>query len=113
MQIANHFEINKIAPSTSTVIWEYPTDDKDISGAVGQIKGRYPETGYAQNTKFKELVFVISGNGKIITPAKSYPIELGDEILIQHNEKYAWEGNMTLFMATAPKYNPDNHKMIP
>ena len=36
-----------------------------------------------------------------------------DEIFIQPNEKYAWVGQMTLFMATTPKFDPKKHIIKP
>jgi hypothetical protein len=108
MQIVKHTNIRKVTPTPTTTIWEYDTDDESISGAVAQINGRYPRVGFAVNG-FKELVFVISGNGIIVTPTGRKDIDLGDEILINKNEKYAWEGKMTLYMATTPKFDPKKH----
>jgi mannose-6-phosphate isomerase class I len=110
MQIVKHTEIRKVTLARSATVWEYDTDDATISGAVAEINGRYPEKGFAENG-FKELVFVISGNGIIVTPTKRIDIDLGDEILLDKKEKYAWEGNVTLFMATTPKFNPRQHKI--
>ena len=110
MQIVKYKQIRKVTPTLTTTIWEYDTTDPSISGAVAQINGRYPESGFAVNG-FKELVFVISGNGFIVTPKERKEIDLGDEILIDQNEKYSWEGNMTLFMATTPKFDPKQHKV--
>jgi hypothetical protein len=110
MQIVKYTEIRKVTPDASTTIWEYDTTDPTISGAVAQINGRYPKKGFAENG-FKELVFVISGNGFLVTPEERKEIDLGDEILIDKNEKYAWEGNMTLFMATTPKFDLKQHKI--
>lgn len=125
MQIVKSTEIRKVTPVPSTTIWEYDTTDPSISGAVAQINGRYPKKGFATNG-FKELVFVISGNGFIVTPKERKEIDLGDEILLQPHEQYAWEAksrtdppiggsgtgsNMTIFMATTPKFDPKQHKI--
>lgn len=111
--------------ATSATVWEYDTKDEKISGAVAEIKGRYPEKGFAQNG-FKELVFVISGNGFVVTPKERKEIDVGDVILLQPHEQYAWEAksrteppaggsgtgsNMTLFIATTPKFDPKQHKI--
>ncbi len=112
MQIVKYTEINKVSTAPSTVIWEYPTKDEAISGAVAEIHGRYPEKGYVLNEKSKELVFVISGSGFVVTPKERKEIDVGDVILLQPNEMYAWEGGMTLFMATSPKFNAKQHKII-
>lgn len=110
MQIVKYTEVRKVALAPSATVWEYDSKDEKISGAVAQINGRYPEQGFAQNG-FKELVFVISGNGFVITPKERKEIDVGDEILIDKNEKYAWEGTMTLFMAMTPKFDPKQHKI--
>ena len=110
MQIVKHTDVRKVTPTSSATIWEYDTDDKTISGAVAQINGRYPEKGFAENG-FKELVFVISGNGYILTPNQRKEIDLGEEIFLDKHEQYAWEGTMTLFMATTPKFDPKKHKI--
>lgn len=110
MQVIKHTEIQKVTPTSTTTIWEYPTRDETISGSVAEIKGRYPEKGFAENG-FKELVFIISGNGFLVTPNERKEIDVGDEILLDTNEQYAWEGNMALFMATTPKFDPEKHKI--
>jgi mannose-6-phosphate isomerase-like protein (cupin superfamily) len=109
MQIVKYSEITKETPTPSTVIWEYPTLDKDISGAVAEIHGRYPEKGFAVNKNSKELVFVLSGNGKIHTPVSQKEVDLGDVIFIDKGEQFAWSGGMTIFMATSPKFDPKQH----
>jgi len=109
MQIVKYIECNKVSPAASTVIWEYPTNDVEISGAVAEIHGRYPEKGFAMNEKSKEIAFVLSGSGKIHTPTSAQDIDLGDEIFIDKGEQFAWSGGMTIFMSTAPKFAAKQH----
>ena len=108
MQIVKSDTIHQVQEDSSTIIWEYPTNDKDINGAVAKINGRNPEKGFFVNA-FKELAFVLSGNGFIVTRKERKEIDVGDEVLINKNEKYAWEGTMTLFIATTPKFDPKKH----
>jgi hypothetical protein len=108
MQIVKSNTIHQVQEDSSTIIWEYPTDDKDINGAVAHINGRNPEKGFFVNA-FKELAFVLNGTGFVISPTDRKKIDVGDEIFIDKNEQYAWEGNITLFMATTPKFNPKKH----
>jgi hypothetical protein len=110
MQIVKSNTIHQIKEDKSTIIWEYPTDDKDINGAVANINGRNPEKGFFINA-FKELVFVLSGTGFIVSPTIRKEIDVGDEILLDADDKYAWEGTLTLFMATTPKFDPKKHKI--
>lgn len=109
MQIVKYTHINKVSPAQSTVIWEYPTKNKELSGSVAEIHGRYPEKGFAVNEQSKELVFVLSGNGKIHTPVSQKEVDLGDEIFIDKGEQFAWSGGMTLFIATTPKFDSKQH----
>ena len=44
---------------------EYDFGDKDIDIATAVINGRYPEDCYCVNTEVKEMIYVISGEGKI------------------------------------------------
>jgi len=112
MQIVKHTASRKVSIASTATVWEYDSADKKISGAVAEIHGRYPQAGFAQNG-FKELVFVLSGNGFIISPTERKEIDVGDEIFIDNNEQYAWEAkSMTLFMATTPKFDPKKHKII-
>ena len=112
MKIVKVAEVNKIPASRSTTIFEYLMKDKNLSGAVAEIHGRYPEKGFAQNKLCKELVFVISGEGEIITEKGKLSFDIGDTILIDRNEKYYWLGNFSIFMATAPAFSAGQHKII-
>ena len=113
MQIVKSDTIHQVKEDNLTTIWEYPTIDKDINGAVAKINGRNPEKGFFVNA-FKELAFVLSGNGFVVTPKVRKEIDVGDEILIDTNEQYAWEaGSMTLFMATTPAFDPKKHIIKP
>jgi hypothetical protein len=113
MQIVKSNTIHQIQEDSTTTIWEYPTEDKDINGAVAKINGRNPEKGFFVNA-FKELVFVLSGSGFIISPTDRKEIDVGDEIFLDKNEKYAWEAkSMTFFIATTPKFDQKKHIIKP
>lgn len=101
-----------INPTLTTTIHEFDTQNDQISGAVAEINGRYPESGFALNEESKELVYVISGNGKLITVDQETELSKGDVIFLDSQEKFAWLGNMVIFMATTPKFDPDHHKIV-
>lgn len=111
MKIITSQTAHRITPNSTTVIFEFLTGDPDLSSAVTEITGRYPENGFAYNEKSKELAYVIDGEGAIATPSKKTPIRTGDVVHINQNEHFAWEGNLTLFMATAPAFDPTQHEI--
>ncbi len=96
----------------STVISEYLMDEPDISGAVAEVNGRYPEQGLASNEISKELVYIINGRGKIITRDEEKEFNQGDVVFIDRGELFAWEGNFTMFMTTTPTFDSKQHKII-
>lgn len=113
MQKVSQKETHRVDTSPTTSIEEYLMRDRHISGATAIISGRYPETGFATNLVSYELVLVLSGNGFIgIKGKKEVPIELGNCLLIKPREKYYWKGHMALFMASTPKWNPSQHKIV-
>ncbi len=112
MQLLKKSQANTIQASASTAIAEYLTKDRDISGAVATIQGRYPKAGFAKNEISKELVYVLDGKGKIITQNTEHLLEAGDVVHLSNNELFAWEGNFRIFMATAPSFDPNQHKII-
>lgn len=114
MTIIQSSKTKKIQASPTTAIWEFVMEEKSISGAIAEIKNRYPEKGFAVNKVSKELAFVISGNGYVITSEIKQPINVGDLIFLDKGESFAWEAqkSLTIFMATTPKFDPRQHKIV-
>lgn len=112
MIIVQSSKTSKVQATTTATIQEFSMDEIAISGAVAWINGRYPVKGYAVNEKSKELVYIISGKGKIITKDKEEKFNQGDVIFIENQELFAWEGDFTMFMTTAPKFDPKQHKIV-
>lgn len=103
-------ESNILIPSQSTTtISEYLMEEQAISGAVAEINGRYPEKGFAVNEICQELVYILSGNGTIITTSRKTSFTAGDVIFIDKNESFAWQGTFSMFMVTTPKFYPKQH----
>lgn len=95
--------------SENCVVNEYPIEDKEINFAIADVSSRYPETGFATNTICKEIVYVQEGSGKVIVNSIEYTLQCGDVILISPNEKFYWDGNMTLHIACTPAFTSDQH----
>ncbi|MBI3956108.1 hypothetical protein HY339_02535 [Candidatus Gottesmanbacteria bacterium] len=111
MTIIQSSEANKVQASASTTVWEYFMDDAVVSGAVAEINGRYPEKGFAINSVSKELAFVISGHGHVLSPKAQHTITIGDVIFLDKGERFAWQGTVTIFMVTTPKFDPKQHSV--
>lgn len=112
MNIIPSSQTKKIQATPTTTIWEFVMEEKSISGAIAQINGRYPEKGLAVNKKSKELAFVLSGSGHVIMSKIRQPIGVGDLIFLDKGESFAWEGVLTLFIATTPKFDPKQHIVV-
>lgn len=95
--------------SENCVVSEFPTDDQQINFATAKITARYPETGLASNTLCREIVYVQEGAGKIVVDNVEYSLAKGDVILVLPNEKFYWEGNMTIHIACTPAFTPEQH----
>jgi len=112
MTIIKSSETNKVQISPTATVWEFTIEDKSVSGAIAEIKDRYPEKGFAVNEDSKELSFVISGAGYIVTPKEKRPIRVGDLIFVDKGDLFAWVGPLTLFMANTPKFDPRQHNIV-
>lgn len=91
---------------------EYPLGDKDINGAVIELKGRYPDKGRVVNLKCKELAYVMQGAGKVVVEGKGVKLKKGDMVLIEPGERYFWEGNLVMFVPCTPAWYPKQHKEV-
>jgi len=91
---------------------EYPLGDKDINGAVVELKGRYPDEGRVVNLKCKELAYIIKGSGKAVVEGEERQFNEGDLVLIGAEEKYFWEGDFVMFVSCTPAWYPEQHKEV-
>lgn len=91
------------------VVSEFPIEDRDVNFAIAKISARYPETGLASNTICKEIVYVQEGSGKIVVNGVEHILNQGDVALIYPNEKFYWDGSMTIHIACTPAFTPEQH----
>jgi mannose-6-phosphate isomerase-like protein (cupin superfamily) len=112
MKIIHNNQIKIFNNSKHCVAKEYPLGDRDINGAVIELKGRYPDKGAVMNLKCKELAYVVKGSGRLVIEGKETLLHEGDLALIEPGEKYYWDGNMTMFMPCTPAWYPEQHKEV-
>ncbi|NTU72688.1 cupin domain-containing protein [Candidatus Roizmanbacteria bacterium] len=112
MNIIHKRETKHHKNSDACTAIEYPMNDKDINGAVIQLKGRYPAKGKVSNTVCKEMAYVIKGKGKLTIENDVYEVAEGDLVLIHPNEEYAWEGELEMFVPCTPAWYAVQHKSV-
>jgi len=98
--------------SEGCIAIEYPLGDKDINGAVIKLNGREPDKDRVVNLKCKELVYIISGSGKVVVEGKEIKFKQGDLILIEPGEKFYWQGKATMFIPCSPAWYPEQYKEV-
>jgi mannose-6-phosphate isomerase-like protein (cupin superfamily) len=105
MRIIRKTESVPFSNSESCQVLEYDFQDDEAGIAVAEIKGRYPERGFAVNDRCKEIAYVISGNGKIGLRGGEAALAAGDTVLISEGDEYFWEGNFSIALFSAPAWN--------
>ena len=113
MKIVKFEDEDKFTNSNRCFGVEYALDDKDINCSIAVIEGRYPETGFCYNEKCKELIYVISGKGKIVLKDGSViEFKAKDSILINKGEVYYWDADCEALMSCVPAWYPEQHKLV-
>ena len=95
--------------SAHCFVTEFPIADHDINFAIVKVSSRYPDSGYATNTISKEIVYVQEGGGKVVVGNVGFALIPGDAVLISPNEKYYFDGDMTLHISCTPAFRPEQH----
>ena len=112
MKIVRKNQTKIVQNNNECIAIEYGLHDKDINGAIVELKGRYPKRGRTVNEKCKELAFVMAGQGKLVVENTEFELEAEDLILINPGERFYWEGNMRIFMPCTPAWYPQQHKEV-
>ena len=110
MKIIHSNQTNKFKNSKICYGDEYPLGDKDINGAVIEVRGRYPDKGRIVNTECKELVYILEGSGKIVAEGKKADFDKGDMILINPKERYYWDADCIILAVCTPAFYPEQHR---
>lgn len=105
MKIIHKQDGRSFQNSETCNVSEYDLGNREISGAVADIKGRYPEKGYLMNMRCKELAYILKGGGKVNISGQEEIFAAGDMILIEAGEKYFWEGDLSVFLCSAPAWD--------
>lgn len=104
MKLVKKNQTEEFKNNNTCISSNYPLNDKDINVAVIKLNGRYPEKGRVMNTVCKELSYILKGCGKLFLENRVIEVKEGDVVLIEPNEKYYWEGNLTMFVPCTPAW---------
>lgn len=90
---------------------EYPTQNKNISGGYVEINGRHPKEGWICNKDCTELVFISRGSATLTTEEGSFVLNELDQVIINPNERYYWNGDCVAFVPATPPWTPEQTKI--
>ncbi len=103
----------KIENSKDCVVWEYEYPSKNFSFATALINGRYPDEKKVTNLECEEVYYVISGSGVVHSEKGDFEINGGDLYFFEKAEVYWVEGDkLLLALVNAPKWTPEQHKVV-
>ena len=100
--------------SENCTVYEFPFEDKDINIAYGKIKNQHPLQGKLTNEVCKEILYIISGTGKVIVEDKEYVVAEGDAILILPGQKFYYKdcNELHVIASCTPAWYPEQHKQV-
>lgn len=94
------------------IVFEYPLAHEKIDIARVEIRGRYPNEGFATNRESTELAYVLEGSGIVIIGNEEIILGAGDVVLIEPSEKFFWQGNMKLLLSCSPAWHPEQYEFL-
>lgn len=96
----------------SCTVYEYAMESGEMNIGVAEIRGRYPEAGYAVNQECCEMGYVLRGSGRLVTEEREVVLGEGDVVSLPRGEKYYWEGELTVVLPAAPAWHPAQHAIV-
>jgi len=113
MRIVKRSSTAKHSNSPSCTVYEYDFDDAEVNFCTTEISGRYPDVGFAMNTKCKEYAYIVSGSGTVFAKSgSSVEFAVGDMVLIEPNEPYYWEADCVALLPCLPAWSPDQYEEV-
>lgn len=97
----------------SLTIQTYDFQRSEFEFSTAKISGRFPESGYIQNTKIDEIYFVTGGSGSLVLGSgETLSLSAGDAALIEKNDIYFCEGSLDLVVVTVPAFSREQQKKL-
>jgi len=93
--------------------WEYVTPSELMNVALIRIDGRYPDSGYTINRVVDSIVQVTEGEGVLgVADGSTVRLSKYDQVHIQKDEAYYFEGNLEIIYAATPKWTPEQTTQV-
>lgn len=108
---AKNGKIRKNSEICTAIEYEFE-GEKAMNSAVIELDGRYPENDFALNTVCEEIIYVIEGSGRLVTPEAEITLAKGDMLRIKPNEKYYFEGSLKLLISSSPVWHPGQYRNV-
>ncbi len=112
MQVRKKKEARRHENTPGCVAYEYQLPTAELDSAVIELAGRYPAKGWAMNVVCNSIVYVIEGEGRLLSEEGVMPLDQGDQALIKKGEKYALEGEYKLLFSATPAWSAAQAKNI-
>ena len=103
-----------VKPNKNTLVYSYPSNNKNISIAFIKVNGRHPENNgeYFIETKCHLLFYFLKGLGKVMIKDQEFRVKSNDAVIVKSGDKYYLEGNFEYLVSTSPMYSPDQNKIV-
>lgn len=103
-----------VKPNQNTVVYSYPSGNKNISVALIKVNGRHPanKDEYFIETKCHVLFYFLKGNGKVVIKDKVFTVRPEDIVTVKSGDKYYLEGKFEYLASTSPAYSPGQNKIV-
>jgi mannose-6-phosphate isomerase-like protein (cupin superfamily) len=112
MQFVSKADRSRHQSSRGGAAYEYPLGDPQLDAAFFELDGRYPDEGRVTNEVSHELIYVITGQGRLVAGDREVALGAGDMALLLPGERYFVEGRMELLIPCHPAWNPEQHKRV-
>lgn len=87
------------------------------NGNLAEIRltSRYPESGFARNTKSEMIVRVLEGSVTFVCEGERVELPTGSTVLVERYRTYHWEptDSALLLVFSSPAWSKEQHEHIP
>lgn len=92
---------------------DFPLDTARANVSKIELSARYPEAGYALNTKSEMVVYVLDG-AAVLVREKRRKLRKDSVALIKAGEKYFWQphDSVTLLIFSTPPWTSDQQRLL-